>query len=90
MIEELSKLDPSFNGSELIITCPKCGDRFGIRINYQGDPIGPSTWGLKHPESEFNWDNVTLEPSINNHPQARGKSKCDAHFTVYEGKIIYS
>ena len=85
---KLSELNPDFNGKELVLSCPLCGNRFPINVNYQGEPKEPAIWGLKHPPDNFDWDKVTLIPSIANHPQAKDKAKCDFHFSVINGEII--
>ncbi len=87
-MKKLSELNPKLVGKQLTIDCPLCKEAFSIDVNYQGDPISPATWGLKHPEGIFNWDTVTITPSINLHPQSRKKQKCQAHFSIINGTIV--
>lgn len=88
---KLSELNPILSGGrELILICPICKNKFSIRVNYHGDPVAPATWGLKHPFGIFDWDHVTLTPSIANHPCARDRDKCNAHFTVTDGNVVIS
>jgi len=86
--KRFSSLNPVFDGKELIMNCPLCANRFSIRVNYQGDPIGPATWGLRHPENVFEWDLVTITPSIANHPRPKKAPSCDAHFSIINGRIL--
>jgi len=85
---KLIDLNPIFSGKQLTLTCPICKNDFYIDINYQGDPVPPATWGMKHPPDNFDWSHVTLTPSISNHPQAKDKEKCNYHFSVINGEII--
>ncbi len=87
---EFETLNPMLggNGKELTFNCPKCGERFPISVNYQGAQQEPATWGLTHPINNFNWNLVTLSPSIANHPQSHKKPKCDAHFSIINGIVV--
>lgn len=90
---KLSELNPMLcyteqMGHELTLNCPYCGDRFPIHVNYMGAQKDSAIWGLTYPEGEFNWDRVTLMPSISNHPLARGRVCRQPHFSVINGEII--
>jgi hypothetical protein len=87
---KLSDLNPKLIGSQLIINCPVCKNIFSIDINYQSNSsTNPNRWSLTHPENIFDWDSVTIYPSIMNHPQARDKNTCNAHFSIVNGNILF-
>lgn len=75
-------------GHQLSLNCPYCGERFSIYVNYQGEPKGPATWGLTHLIDNFDWNTVTLTPSISNHPLAKGRVCSQPHFSIINGEVI--
>ena len=90
---KLSELNPMLGytetfGHELSLNCPYCKNRFSIHVNYQNNPIEPSTWGLKHTPGVFDWDDVTITPSISNHPLARNIVCSNPHFSIISGEIV--
>lgn len=90
---KLSELNPMLGyteslGHELSLNCPFCKNRFSIHVNYMGIAKEPYTWGLTHQEGNFSWDNITITPSISNHPLAKGITCNNPHFSVINGEII--
>lgn len=77
---------PEF-GHELKLLCPECKKQFAISVSLDGHPKPPATWGLTLPEVGYSWDEITLTPSVGNHPQARDVPKCNYHFTVTKGEV---
>ncbi len=89
METQFNKLNPLLNHSEighqLVFNCPHCKELVSIYVAVNGSPSeNPRVWGLTNFQN--GWDNVTITPSIGNHPVGRKTSNC--HFSVINGKII--
>lgn len=89
---KFSELNPmlgqSERGHQLVMTCPTCKQRFPIDVSLDGEPKGNATWGIKFPETGYSWDDVTIVPSIQGHPQPRNIQKCPNHMSIIKG-VIY-
>jgi Family of unknown function (DUF6527) len=88
---KLEKLNPMLSGAdsngfhELTLTCPICQRPFPIRVRLNESK--EDAWTLKTGNS--GWDDVTISPSIANHPCPKGK-QCTAHFQITNGEVIVS
>lgn len=61
-------------------TCPLCRRRTSLRA-WRNRPAFNHIWNLKS-GFETGVKNVTIEPSIQDHPQGRNWPKCTAHISV--------
>lgn len=74
---------------QISFLCPLCLSRIVLYFS-RSKPQNAYTWLARSPEKciVMNWDMLTLEPSIQNHPVSRKQKPCPAHFSVIDGEIV--
>lgn len=68
--------------NELTFDCPSCGKPISLQCR-KGGPIEAGVWAW----SGSGWDDLTVTPSISNHPRGRNWPACSAHLTITKGVV---
>lgn len=79
---------------ELVFDCPSSpGQKMAVHVSINGIPKPPAIWGLTLPKDppNFDWNDATIIPSINNAgPNRHGRGvPCTAHVEIIKGDIFF-
>lgn len=95
----LSELNPQMGAAglaeykgcnQLTFDCPMCGGRVQIYCRLDSAPDEAlRIWKWSYEAERYDWDAITITPSIGNHPVARNQLPCAAHFQITSGKVSY-